>query len=261
MSSLFFEGKRLKDKQIQHAFKSEMAAPLKGVGMMDGTDTSIEIPVTELKEMQRGPRRGMILLLVAAACIAGVITLLVMSTLGLWRGKTPKEKATPGREPGPAKPVQMKPVQSSVPPRPEEPAREPRKGNTVTLIVLVKPVYARVEVTFRDKKYKGTRLRLLVPRSEKLESLRVEAPGYISENVVVAPTEDSKITVKLVRRRRASRRRKGVSPGRVGPPPPPQSYADGGVTPDAGQPDAAAVRPARRRPPSRVPNVTKDLPE
>ena len=144
----------------------------------------------------------------------------------------------------------------------QEPAGEPRKGNTVTLIILVKPAYARVEVTFRDRKYRGSRLRLVVPRSENIESLRVTAAGYISENVVVAPTEDSKITVKLVRRRRGSRGRTRPAPGRVEPPVHPTSEKDGGVALlDAGQPDAAAVRPSRGRPASRVPNVTKDLPE
>lgn len=262
MSSLFFESKRLKDKQIQHALKSEMPAPLKGVGMMNGTDTSIEIPVTELTETGRGPRRGMALLLTAAALIAGVIALLVIPRLGLWRGTSSKKKAPPPHEPGPARPVQMKPVQSPLPPQREEPTREHRKGNTVTLIILVKPAYARVEVTYRDRKYRGSRLRLVVPRSENIESLRVTAAGYISENVVVAPTEDSKITVKLVRRRSGSRRRTRPAPGRVEPPVHPTAEKDGGVALlDAGQPDAAAVRPPRGRPASRVPNVTKDLPE
>ena len=190
MNQLFYDKKKIKDKQIKQALQQELLPAMKGVGMVGSSSTSIEMPRIDSAEMAQPPKRrlsGFVLaaltLFIAAGAILGVFAYFKPEILGLKK-----------KEPKPAPP----PVAIKEEPRTPPPmATEARKPSRVMLKVKVKPENAPVIVIFRGKEYKGAMFRMMIPYSTKAETLEVRATGYLPQNLVVVPTGDSEIPVTL----------------------------------------------------------------
>ena len=218
MDRVFYEQKKFKDAQINHVLQKKSLPAMQGAGMVSGTDASLEMPTIDHTGVSEAPKRSMILVVAAAAFFALVMG--VLAIVGFYRSRAPAKSSAPAgaKKAVSRKVATRKPASQPMAPVPRKPETRPapRIPGTVTLTVVVKPRSAAVRVTFRGKTYFGSRLRLMMPRSDKMESLTLAARGYYSENLVLVPLEDSTTTVTLKRRRIARR----MGPMTAGPAPP-----------------------------------------
>jgi serine/threonine-protein kinase len=192
MDRLFRDHHKLKDQQIKNALVSTKLPVMEGVKMITGTHTGIDLSRVEFTGMhylqQQRSKKG--LLVAAATFFAAALALILVSWWAPWResGETEK-KASPAA----SKNRKARPNET---PRG---AKSPRKTATVTLKVSVHPRDAAVQIHFKGRVYRGSQLRLMLPRSDKLVDLKITAPGHGPQNIVVAPDEDKEVTVTLVR--------------------------------------------------------------
>lgn len=69
----------------------------------------------------------------------------------------------------------------------------------IRLRVDVSPRLSGVRVRFAGRWYRGAVFEAIVPYSESSKDLEITAPGYLSRTIVVTPTEDTNLSVKLER--------------------------------------------------------------
>lgn len=79
----------------------------------------------------------------------------------------------------------------------------------VILEVSIQPKEAAAVATWRGEAHYGTSVKFVVPRSSQPERLKIEAPGYRTEVVVVVPAADTKLSVTLKPGKSRSRKRRG----------------------------------------------------
>ncbi len=177
MKQLFYDRRRLKDEQIQRAMDEPDTDPLRGVGMGATTDHSLVSP----EVVQKGSSK-LVFGLVGGAVVALAVAAVIFFTFG---GKTPDKESTNTTDNSP-------PMS-----RPTTPAPLP---NTVTIRIDVKPPVPNAIVIFRGKTHEGPTFKVVVPRTDRAERLRVRAPGYGEDSLVVVPVADSRVTVELVKK-------------------------------------------------------------
>ncbi len=218
MEKLFYDRRRLKDEQIQHAMDDPHTDPLRGVGSGQTTDDSLVAPETVPKN-----RSKLVYSLVGGAAVVIAITTVLIFVLGEPdRGNSPRTPAdTPAAMDGPA-------------------SRAPLP-NTVKIRVNVEPSTPGTVVVFRGKSFSGQRLEIVVTRSNKTERIRIRAPGFREESLVVVPLTDSQVTVKLQKAPEA----------RAGPMSVPRTRPRSRLQP----------RPRRRRPHVRPMGGLRDFPD
>jgi hypothetical protein len=85
----------------------------------------------------------------------------------------------------------------------------PLRPSTVTVTVEVEPRAAKAKVVLAGRAYHGTTLRLTTPHSAEATKLRVSAPGYRLTELLLVPSADARVRIRLKRlRRRSSTRRR-----------------------------------------------------
>jgi eukaryotic-like serine/threonine-protein kinase len=215
MKDLFYDRRKLKDQQIRIALSTSDAAPLEGM-RVEETSSSLLLPQYLIGKHDRSRRWRMLLLMSGLFAAVGLAAILL-----LWPGDQTRHslgaESTLGAEP--MNPVESPPWQPPVNPpvlgtdrasgiRRLAPIRAAaQRAATVTLTIEVKPRSARAKVVFGGRTHRGTNVRLATPRSAEPTKLRVIAPGYITTDLLLMPTADARIRIKLERRRRRTYRR------------------------------------------------------
>jgi eukaryotic-like serine/threonine-protein kinase len=180
MDRMFHDQHKLKDAQIQNAVKSITHGGLPSVGMIGETSSGIDLTSSEQTQpTQPLPRSKGLRVpgLVLAGTALAAIALAALFGLGPF---SPERGTSPGTS------------QSAA-------TAPPAIANlsTVSLLIKVQPANNKVQIAFRGRTYRGSTLKLVVVRSEKMEHLTVTAPGYQTENLLVVPATDKEIPVNL----------------------------------------------------------------
>ena len=137
---------------------------------------------------------------------AGVIALSLAIGLGVFfLGGAPKKDSAPATPKG----VPGAPSMSSVSTMARDPLPPPRsvmvidakQPSTVRLKVVVTPEAAGASFTFMGQKTKGSPFEVIMKRSSKAETLEIRADGYLSRSLVIVPSQDTSITIALMKRK------------------------------------------------------------
>ncbi|MFH2005731.1 MAG: serine/threonine-protein kinase [bacterium] len=202
MNRLFYDKKKLKDRQIKEALEGGYNKAIKAAGMAGTTGTNLEQPQPDSMQVYRQARRSTINIILLGAFFAVVTVILAVYLFTRPRTADsrrvpatrtpPPGSAGPGLPAGSARPSSSMAVQSRTDDR-----VGPKKRNPVTLRVRVVPEGAASQVVFRGVKYPTSFFRVVVPASDKPENLLVRAPGFHPETLIVVPSEDTMTTVKL----------------------------------------------------------------
>jgi eukaryotic-like serine/threonine-protein kinase len=183
LDDLFFDRKKLKDKQLKVALKWTGSNPIKGVGMgATGTHSLVlqTDPHTTNVTVVR-PWSSLAIIVGSIAAVA-IVALILIRPFGSWSGE---------KRPPPAKPVA---AAHMVPP----PMRPKPLSADVLLKITVNPALASVEVLYQKKKYLGPLFQMTVPRSQKAETIQVSAPGYFPQTLVLVPNRNNDLPVTLM---------------------------------------------------------------
>ena len=196
LDGLFHDRKELKDQQIKEALASASAMPLKGVGMR-GSDTMSMARISEasLSAAAAAPaRRWLWALATAGVALAAAALAIVLTTRPSGSGAGSRD----GSRAAHAQPTARDAGAPMGPERRVEPPPMAALPSRVKIKITVIPANADVEVTFRGAKNKGPVFEMVVPRSEKAETIGISAPDHSAQTVVVVPSADTDIPVQLV---------------------------------------------------------------
>ena len=190
LEDFFFDRRKLKDKQIKEALKFTGEAPVVGVGMT-GTGTHSLV-------LQTGPTGQTVTVVrpwLPTAIIVGSIAAVAIVMLLVLRPLIFKDSGAKNSNAATA--VVPQPMRAAPPP----PMRRPpmRLSARVMLRVAVQPPLANAAVTFQGKTYKGPIFQVQVQRSKKPETIKVSAPGYAEQTLVLVPNADNNLPVSLVK--------------------------------------------------------------
>ncbi len=221
MERMFHTQRKLKDAQIQKAVKSTTSTALPSVGMLGGTSSAVKI--TPDHRSTRFPRSGQLFVVGLGVAVVAVALMALYWWAPFSRERTTSSGASPSAST----------MQS-----------EPAPISTVSLRIKVQPAVDKVQIVFRGQSYRGSTLKLVVVRSEKMEHLTVSAPGFQTENLLVAPVTDKEIPVKL----------SAVTPGAP-------AARSVGQAPDGSAPHPRTHSSGRRRPGMKHPSATNNQPK
>lgn len=208
MKKFFRDRRRIKDEQIKAAMAVQSDAPVKGFGM-ESSNSGLSIVGQSRQRGQSKVRRNW---------VYGASALLVSAAVVLLLLYPPWSTRSKDRD-GPRKPTAAPMTEAVVrPPPPMRRARPvaPPMVATVTLIVVITPQTAKPQITFRGKQHAGSIFKVVVPRSNRLDTLEVRAKGYRSAKVRVSAAKDQTLHVQLKRRRGRRRRSSSMRRGQAG---------------------------------------------
>lgn len=199
LDGLFHDRKELKDQQIKEALANATVMPLKGVGMR-GSDTMSMARISEASlsaAAQLPPPKSRLWLwalatvgvALAAAALAIVLVRPFGGDRGADRGDAPRSAHAQAARQDAGAPMEPE-RRVEQPPMVELPSR-------VKIKITVTPALPGVEVTFRGQTHKGPVFEMVVPRSDKAESIGISAPDHNAQTVVIVPSADTEIPVKL----------------------------------------------------------------
>jgi len=217
MKDLFYDRRKLKDQQIRIALSTSDAAPLEGM-RVEETSSSLLLPrylIEKYDPIRRRRRRQRLAVLVSGLGVA----VLMAAVLLLWPGDrqrehkagtptaAPRALPAPSHLPGQTSGASLargsnergSRIRQRVPAPPT-----PLRPSTVTVTVEVTPRAAKAKIVLAGRAYHGTTLRLTTPRSAETTKLRVSAPGYRLTELLLVPSADARIRIRLRRHRRQS---------------------------------------------------------
>jgi serine/threonine-protein kinase len=203
MGKLFHDKKKIKDEQIQRAQEVDVSQPLLGVGMgSEKSSSSTILPAGALEGPARSRRTVVALWLTAGAAAVLLISLLVVILL---RGSG--RQAPPGPPPAspPGAAAGARAGDGSTAPRTPDAGGvvdagapvTPPPSQLVNIAISVRPDTARAVFRFRQKEFRGSGFRMVVPRTSEAEVVQIEAPGYKDESLLVTPAQDFETVVTL----------------------------------------------------------------
>jgi serine/threonine-protein kinase len=195
----FFDRRKLKDGQIKEALKFTGENPVKGVGMTGSDTHSLILPTGPTGETLTVVRPWLpTAIIVSSMAAVAIVMLLVFRPFFFKDSSAKKSSATQAV-------VQASPMRAE----PMAPMREmpPPLSANVMLRIVIQPPLAEVVVTFRGKTYTGPIFQVQVKRSSKPETLKVTAPGYAEQNILLVPNVDNDLPVKLVKAAKGMRPR------------------------------------------------------
>jgi len=205
MKDLFYDRRKLKDQQIRIALSTSDAAPLEGM-RVEETSSSLLLPRYLLKKHGRARRRrrligamglGAVVLLVAGLVIwPRVWHPLRTGVLSPGQTATPLPSPNQGSAQGTGRTASPAPIPGAVAPSP-----------WITFTIVVKPRTAKARLVLGGRTYHGTAVRVTTPRSSEPTKLKVSAPGHRSTELLLVPSADALVRVKLKRFTRRTRAR------------------------------------------------------
>jgi len=188
MDGFFHDRKKIKDGQIKQALEQQGNEPLKSVTMEGNTHTALEL--SGAGSMSAAART---LWSSPGIKVGAVLTAVVGVGLVVFFAARQAPSSAPARSSEPAA-MQNTRADSASRVEPRPPARPTPKN--VTLKFVVRPTTA--EVVFRGKTYAGARFKAVIPPSAKMENVVVRAKGFVTQTLVVTPTENNTFTVSLL---------------------------------------------------------------
>jgi serine/threonine-protein kinase len=239
MSDLFYDRKKIKDRQIQLALERPADEPLAGLeSEVEGTSSVVlhqpaGTPLPSPPASAGLPRW----ILFAGSVVAGLVLVLI---LGIWLLGRSAGRRQPTQQRTAAAMAQDKPQPTPMRPAMREPERPrprpaampavsppPASPGIVSLTVKVTPRDAEATITFRKETQTGPFFQAALPPSKQREEIRITAPGYLPRIVPVVLNQNLTLPVELLpdpkarktTRRRRSRRRRAMRPGERRPGP------------------------------------------
>jgi serine/threonine-protein kinase len=220
LNHLLHDRKRIQEQQILTAIEGS------GEHMLKDIVASADSHIEDFMEPARPTTTFRKKIAVGIGAGAFMLTLVVAGLFGfLWMGSTGERLdrtlgAVARRSPEPATGTRL--VIEAVPESNEgdsQKKKEPIAEDDVKVSVDIEPRVKGSRVLFRGIWYSGSDFTSVIRKSRKPERLTVRAPGYLEQHLVIVPTEDTSVLLKLVpapadeqekrtRRSRARRSRK-----------------------------------------------------
>jgi serine/threonine-protein kinase len=196
LKRVFYDKKKIKDEQIERCLEGEPSEPMKGAGMGSTTETSINMMgESSIGQAPKSPKLLVGTIAGAAAAVVAAIAILIYFLAA--RPEPAQQTKRPAGKTGPIGAEAQRDEESDAKDRNEPEPGQAAKKQKVKLAVEIEPAGASAKIVFRGKTYTGPRFQALVPRSEKLENLKVTAPGFQTETVAVTLDESQTLPVEL----------------------------------------------------------------
>ncbi len=209
MDRLFHDRRVIREQQIKLAQEEDRSYPAPALGVGSGTHASSTL--AQVSELQHKTFRPSTPTIVGGVLVLLAVAAMLFFLLGRGRYRKPTSSAqrasagmhrAGGNENKPGRPTHRTPPRPPVLTTPMG-SLGPSRFVPVTIEIRIKPSYAKPTVKFRGKLFhwrvfKGNVFRMIVPRTNKEESVQIRAKGFNPEDVFITATQDVSETVTLL---------------------------------------------------------------
>ena len=204
MKRVFYDKKKIKDKQIEQALAGKPLVEIQGAAMGNTTETAMESLTGSLGTGSQGSSKLLVGTIAgaAAAVVAAIAVLIYFIAF-----RPPSSEAQPGSDEGAGAGAEARNETDKGSKRHRESMEAAGGADArpakITLKVTVEPLDAKAKIFFRGKEYDGPRFQASVPGSSHMENIKVMAGGFQTETLAVTLDESQTFNVNLRREKKS----------------------------------------------------------